>query len=134
MKDLFIRLASSRIAVLIRKEFAQIARDKRLRLSLIMPPVVQLLLFGFALNSSVSHLRLGVTDQSNTPASRELISNMTQSGSFDLGGTYMSVEAMGTAIGRDELDAGVVVPTDFERDLQRGRPVEVQILLNAMNA
>ena len=134
MKEQFLRFASSRTAVLIRKEFAQIARDRRLRLSLILPPVVQLMLFGFALNSTVSHLRLVITDLSQTPASRELISNMTQSGSFELGGTYYSADQMGTAIGRDELDAGVVIPTDFERDLQRGRPVEVQILLNAMNA
>jgi len=71
MKELLLRFASSRTAVLIRKEFAQIARDKRLRLSLILPPVVQLMLFGFALNSTVSHLRLGITDLSQTPASRE---------------------------------------------------------------
>ena len=134
MKQLLLRLSASRTLVLIRKEFAQIARDRRLRLSLVLPPVIQLMLFGFALNSTVSHLRLGVVDQSNSPSSRELISNMTQSGSFELGGTYAGVEPMGTAIGRDELDAGVVVPADFERDLERGRPVEVQVLLNAMNA
>jgi ABC-2 type transport system permease protein len=99
-----------------------------------MPPIVQLMLFGFALNSSVSHLRLGITDLSSSPTSRELIANMTQSGSFDLGGTYLSAEEMSGAIGRDDLDAGVVIPVDFERDLQRGRPVEVQVLLNAMNA
>ena len=134
MKNFLLRLASTRTAVLIRKEFAQIRRDTRLKMSLILPPVLQLMLFGFALNSSVSHLRLGVLDQSNTPTSRELISNMTQSGSFELGGTFLSADAMGTAIGRDELDAGVVIPADFDRDLQRGRPVEVQVLLNAMNA
>jgi ABC-2 type transport system permease protein len=134
MKELLSSLASSPTVVLMRKEFAQIARDRRLRISLILPPVVQLMLFGFALNSTVSHLRLGITDLSQTPTSRELISNMTQSGSFALGGSYLSAEQMGAAIGRDELDAGVVIPVDFERDLQRGRPVEVQVLLNAMNA
>ena len=134
MKEFLFRIADTRTAVLIRKEFAQIRRDNRLRLSLILPPVIQLMLFGFALNSTVSHLRLGIADQSNSPASRELVANMTQSGSFELGGTYLSVEDMSTAIGRDQLDAGVVIPADFERDLQRGRPVEVQVLLNAMNA
>lgn len=134
MKTLLLRLASSRTMVLIRKEFAQIARDRRLRMSLILPPVIQLMLFGFALNSTVSHLRLGVTDQSHSPASRELVANMTQSGSFELGGTYFSADDMSTAIARDQLDAGVVIPPDFDRDLQRGRPVEVQVLLNAMNA
>lgn len=134
MKNLLLRIVSTRLAVLIRKEFAQIRRDNRLKMSLILPPVVQLVLFGFALNSSVSHLRLGIADGSNSPASRELVANMTQSGSFALGGTYLAVEDMAAAIGRDELDAGVVVPADFERDLRRGRPVEVQVLLNAMNA
>ena len=58
MKTFLLRLASTRTAVLIRKEFAQIRRDTRLKMSLILPPVLQLMLFGFALNSSVSHLRL----------------------------------------------------------------------------
>jgi ABC-2 type transport system permease protein len=123
-----------RLRSLIRKEFAQIRRDRRLAVSLVIPPVIQLVLFGFALNATVSHLQLGVVDDSHSAQSRDLIATMTQSGSFELARTYGSSRELGEALSRGELDAGIVVPTDFARDLQRGRPTEVQVLLNAMNA
>ena len=123
-----------RLRALIRKEFAQIRRDQRLAISLVVPPVMQLVLFGFALNATVSHLKLGVVDDSHSSQSRDLIATMTQSGSFDLTRTYGSVGELGAALSRGELDGGLAIPTDFEKDLERGRPTEVQILLNAMNA
>jgi len=125
---------TSRLPALIRKEFNQIRRDRRVAISLIVPPTLQILLFGFALNATVENLRLGVVDDSHTPESRELIANMTESQSFQLAGSYFSVDDLGAAISRGELDAGLVVPYDFVRDLERGRPAQVQILLNAMNA
>ena len=124
----------SRLRALVRKEFNQIRRDKRMAISLIVPPTLQLLLFGFALDSTVSHLRLGVIDWSRTPESRELVSTLTESKSFRLGGDYTSVRDLEAAISRGKLDAGIVVPHEFARDLRRGTPVDVQILLNAANA
>jgi ABC-2 type transport system permease protein len=123
-----------RLIALIKKEFNQIRRDKRLAISLIVPPTVQLLLFGFALNATVEHLKMGVVDLSHTPESRDLVASMTESGAFVLTHTYFSADQLGDAIARGNLDAGMVVPYEFARDLQRGRQVSVQILLNAMNA
>jgi ABC-2 type transport system permease protein len=124
----------ARLAALIHKEFNQIRRDRRLAISLVVPPTLQLLLFGFALNATVDNLRLGVVDQSQTPISRDLVADMTQSGAFRLSGTYMSANDLGDAISQNKVDAGIVIPTDFSRDLSRGRQTSVQILLNAMNA
>lgn len=124
----------SRLRALMHKEFNQIRRDKRMAISLIIPPTLQLLLFGFALDSTVSHLRLGVIDGSQTPESREMVSTLTESKSFRLGGSYRSVRELEAAISRGKLDAGIVVPYQFARDLRRGTPVDVQILLNAANA
>jgi ABC-2 type transport system permease protein len=124
----------SRLRALMGKEFNQIRRDKRMAISLIVPPTLQLLLFGFALDSTVSHLRLGAIDWSQTPESREMISTLTESKSFRLGGDYASVQDLEAAISRGKLDAGIVVPYEFARDLRRGTPVDVQILLNAANA
>jgi len=81
----------SRLRVLIRKEFNQIRRDRRLAVSLIVPPTLQILLFGFALDSTVTNLRLGVVDYSHTPESREMISSFTESKSFRASGSYGSV-------------------------------------------
>lgn len=129
-----MKIFGHRLGALVRKEFNQIRRDKRLAISLVVPPTVQLVLFGFALNATVDHLRLGAVDLSHTPESRDLIANMTESGAFRLGGTYFSVNQLGDAIARGDLDAGLVVPYEFARDLERGRPTTVQVLLNAMNA
>src|SRR6202453_3990045 len=125
---------SHRLRALLRKEFAQIRRDRRLAMSLIIPPTLQLLLFSFVLNATVSDLKLGIIDDSRTPESRGLTSTLTESKSFKLAGYYYDVGKLGDAISRGDLDAGVVIPRDYAKDLQRGRPVTVQFLLNAMNA
>src|SRR5437763_1832739 len=128
------RLLGGRFLALLRKEFNQIRRDRRLAISLIVPPTLQLLLFGFALDATVSRLRLGVVDDSKTPESRELIATMTESKSFRLAGGYATAGDLGAAISLGKLDAGLVIPYDFARDLQRGRQASVQVLLNAVNA
>lgn len=125
---------SHRLRALLRKEFAQIRRDRRLAMSLIIPPTLQLLLFSLVLNATVSDLKLGIIDDSRTPESRALTSTLTESKSFKLAGYYYDVNKLGDAISRSDLDAGVVIPRDYAKDLQRGRPVTVQFLLNAMNA
>jgi len=134
MADLHQQNFGRRLRSLVVKEFNQIRRDRRLAISLIIPPTLQLLLFGFALNSSVSNLHLGVIDDSHTPESRELASTMTESKSFTLGGVYLSLNEMSDAIARGDLDAGIVIPYDFARNLERGRQSTVQVLLNATNA
>jgi ABC-2 type transport system permease protein len=123
-----------RLRALVRKEFDQIRRDRRLVVSLILPPVLQLTLFGFALSATVSNLRLGVVDESRTPESRELLASLTESRSFRLGGHYTTAEQLGAAIDEGRIDAGIVIPYRYARDLHRGRPTTVQILLNATNA
>jgi len=125
---------SHRLRALLQKEFAQIRRDRRLAMSLILPPTLQLLLFSLVLNATVSNLKLGIIDDSRTPESRNLTSTLTESKSFRLAGYYYSVDKLGDAISRGDVDAGVVIPYDYAKDLQRGHPVTVQFLLNAMNA
>ncbi len=127
-------LFSHRFLALLKKEFAQIRRDRRLAMSLIVPPTLQLLLFSLVLNATVSDLKLGIIDDSHTPESRSLTSTLTESKSFKLAGYYFDVNQLGDAISRGDLDAGVVIPKGYAKDLRRGRPVTVQFLLNAMNA
>jgi drug efflux transport system permease protein len=130
----FKRLFGSRVVALFRKELNQIRRDRRLALSLIVPPVLQLTLFGFALSARVENVQLGIVDESRSKESRDLIAVLTQSKSFQSAGYYFSVEEMSQAISKGSLLAGVVIPHDFARDLYRGRPTTVQFLLNATNA
>src|SRR5262245_64490884 len=97
------RLFSFRVRALMQKEFSQIRRDRRLATSLILPPTVQLLLFGFALSANVSNLRLGVVDESKTTESRELIAILSESKSFRLAGYYLSTAQLSEAISRGDL-------------------------------
>src|SRR5215510_3136510 len=130
----FDRLVSHRFIALVKKELNQIKRDKRIMLSLVLPPLLQLMLFGSVMNPSVTNLQLGIVDDSRTPVSRDLVAALSQSGTFRLQGLYTSVNSMGDDISKGTIDAGVVIPYDFARDLARGRGVTVQVLLNAMNA
>ncbi|HSP17671.1 MAG TPA: ABC transporter permease [Thermoanaerobaculia bacterium] len=127
-------LFNGRLWALIVKELRQIGRDRRLVGSLTVQPIMQVLLLGFALSASVSNLRLGVVDDSGTRESRALVSALTESHSFRRAGSYLGVERLGDALGRGELDAGLVIPRDYARDLQRGRATTVQLLLNGINA
>jgi ABC-2 type transport system permease protein len=128
------RLVPPALRALFVKELRQIRRDRRLVMALILPPILQLMLFGTVMSPDVANLKLGVVDDSHSPQSRGLIAALGESGSFLLEGRFASVEALSDQISRGLLDAGVVVPTDFARDLVRGRPTTVQVLLNAMNA
>jgi ABC-2 type transport system permease protein len=134
MRAILQRLFGQRVQALVRKEFRQILRDRRLLFSLIMPPVLQMLLFGFALNPTVTNLNLGVLDESKTPESRELVAVMTQSKAFRSAGSYFSMGPLGEDLASGKLDAALVIPYDFARDLQRGNPVTVQFLLNSTNS
>ncbi len=134
MRPLWRRLFGGRFWTLALKELRQIRRDRRLTISLIVPPTLQILLFGFALDSDVRNLRLGVVDMSRTRESRELVSVLTQNPTFHLAGSYATPAVLGQELATGRLDIGVVVPYDFARLRARGRVSTVQVLLNAANA
>jgi ABC-2 type transport system permease protein len=128
------RLFNHRVLALMQKELGQIRGDRRLMATITIQPVVQLLLLGFALSATVSDLRLGVVDESQTPESRAFIAALTESKSFRLARSYLSINDLGAALGRGDLDAGAVIPYSFTRDLEREQPTTVQFLLNGVNA
>jgi ABC-2 type transport system permease protein len=128
------RVFRGRFWALALKELRQIRRDRRLTISLIVPPTLQVLLFGLALDSDVRNLRLGVVDDSRTADSRELVSAMTENRTFRLVGSYPTTAALEDALSSGRLDIGVVVPYDFARLRARARPVTLQVLVNAVNA
>lgn len=134
MRRSFRGLLAGRFWALALKELRQIRRDRRLTISLIVPPTLQVLLFGFALDSEVRGLRLGVVDESRTRESRELISTLAQNRTFQLVASYATAADLGEALSGGRLDVGVVVPHDYARLRARERPATVQVLLNAANA
>ncbi len=134
MKRFIDKFRRFRIWPLFLKELRQIKADKKLVVSLILPPTVQLLIFGFALNPEVTNLRLGVVDESRTAASREVISAFVESRSFHVAGQFRSSDELGRALSAGELDAGLIVPVDFAKPRERRETARVQLLLDAVNS
>jgi ABC-2 type transport system permease protein len=128
------RIVNLRIWSLFLKEFQQIRRNRRLVIMLIIPPTLNILLFGLALNPNVENLRVGVVDYSQTPESRDLISAFTEGLVFRIDGYFPSPDALGRLIAKGDLDAGLVIPRDFARKRVRKEPVDVQLLVDAVNA
>jgi ABC-2 type transport system permease protein len=116
-----------------RKEFRQIARDTRTLLILLFVPAFILLLFGYALNFDIRHIRLAVDDRDRSTASRSLIAAFVNSGYFDLVAEVDAVETT-RMMNRDQVRAVLVIPAGLSRSLHTGRPAAVQVLLNGDNA
>jgi ABC-2 type transport system permease protein len=127
-------IVNLRLWSLFMKEFHQIRRNRRLVIMLIIPPTLNIILFGYALNPNFENLRLGVVDYSQTSQSRELISAFTEGLVFRIDKYYASPDDMGQAISRGDLDLGLVVPREFADRRLRHEPVDVQLLVDAVNA
>jgi len=127
-------LTDNRFWPLFMKELRQIKRNRKLVVMLIMPPTVNLVLLGFAMNSEVKNVQLGVVDESRTAESRELISAFVEGGAFQLAERFESGEALGRALSAGQLDGGLVVPQDYAQKRARGQTAEVQILVDSVNS
>jgi len=123
-----------RIFVILRKEFIQALRDPRMRVLLFIPPVVQLVVFGFAVNLDVDHARIAWMDMDRTPLSRDLRQRFEGSGRFDVVALPQSEEEVHQVLDRGTAQAVVRVLPDFERDVRRGRQTEVQVLVDGTNS
>ncbi len=117
-----------------RKEFRQIARDRRSLLVLLFVPALFLLLYGYALNFDVQNVALAVRDLDRTTASRELVSSFVNSGYFRLVAEVGSPREMDEIIDRGDARAVLVIPARFQEDLVSGRRVPVQVIVNGDNS
>src|ERR1700731_170988 len=96
-----------RLRAMIRKEFLQMFRDPRMRGMLILPPLIQLLIFGYAANLDVNTARIAWMDQDQTPQSRELYSQFLGSGRFIIAALPASDAEMQDGMDRGRVD-GVI--------------------------
>ncbi|MBD2139138.1 ABC transporter permease [Anabaena sp. FACHB-1237] len=118
---------------LVQKEINQTLRNKQLIFLLIIPPTIQLLLYGFVLNPDVHNLRLGVIDYANVTVSRELISSMTSNQIFTLASVANSEKELSRQVQEGKLDVGVIIPPEFPRQLAK-KSAEIQVFIDAVNA
>jgi ABC-2 type transport system permease protein len=123
-----------RLQRIIRKELIQVARDPRMRAMLFMPPLIQLLIFGYAANLDVNTAKIAWMDQDNSPQSRELLSEFLGSGRFIIVAEPGTDAEMQRLLDRATVDGVVRVMPGFARDVERGRATTVQVLLDGTNS
>jgi len=116
---------------MVRKEFIQMRRDRLTLGIMIGIPVLQLLMFGFAIQTEVRHIPTVVLDESRTPASRDLIAAFANTGNFRIVAQVDGRPAVDRALARGDAQAAIVVPNDYARDLGRGVTATVQVIVDA---
>jgi ABC-2 type transport system permease protein len=113
------------------KEIMQLRRD-RLTLGMVIGiPTLQLLLFGYAINTDVRHLSAGIADLAQTQRSRALIAAAQATQVVDIVAEVTSAKELEDLLRRGRISVGIVIPSDFERRLQTGGRPAAQLLVDA---
>jgi len=123
-----------RILAVAKKEFRQASRDPISLGILLGIPTMMLLLYGYALNFDVRHVRLAVQDLDKSRASRELIASFTNSTYFDLVAVPPAGADLDVLVETGKARAVLVIPSDFEKKLERGEESPVQLLLDGTDS
>ena len=119
-----------RLLAIIRKELIGMLRDRRARMSLIIPPVIQLLIFAQAATMEVKNIELAIVDLDRGPASFEIVHRLRGSPSFESLPLYPSIEAAREHVEREQVIGILVLPSGMSADLIAGRPTTAQLLLD----
>jgi ABC-2 type transport system permease protein len=123
-----------RLGAVVVKELRQIRRDPFSLIMLIGLPAFMLVLYGFALNFDVRHVRLAVEDRDRSARSRDLIASFTHSTYFDLVATPQPGDDLERLLEAGIAKAVLVIPQGYGRDLAASRPVSVQLLLDGADS
>lgn len=125
------RIRLSRFWPMLWKEFIQMRRDRLTVVMVTVIPAIQLLLFGYAIQTDVRHQPMVVLDESRTAESRALTSVIVNTGSFDYAGEVRSRGEIQLAIRTGRAKAALVIPPDYERKIKRGETARAQMIVDA---
>ena len=123
-----------RIRHMVRKEFIQVLRDKRLRFFIVVPPVVQLLVFGYVVTMDVNVVPTVIVDRDRTAASRDFARRFTASGYFIVTAAAETELEVRSVLDRGDAVCAVQIDAGFARDLRRGKPAAVQVVLDGTDS
>lgn len=123
-----------RIRRMMVKEFLQVLRDRRMKAVLFVMPVVQILVFGYAVTTDVRNVATAVVDRDGTVASRELVTRFVRSGSFEIVARPHADRDVRGLLDRGDATAALVIDPGFEADLRAGRTARVQLLLDGTDS
>lgn len=123
-----------KILALVKKELIQLRRDRRLLPVVIVAPVLQLLILGYAVNLDVRNVPAVVVDLDHSEASRQVVAAVVNSGYFVEAGRADSLPEVGSYLDRGRAAVVLVIPRGFEADLAAGRETAVQALLDGTDS
>lgn len=124
----------ARIFHLLLKEFLELKRDKPARLRLLVPPVLQLLLFGYAATFEVHNVATVIVDQDRTQDSRALVADFVHSSRFRLVAEADARRQAQQAIESSSALVGIIVPQGFSALLRKGQSAPIQVLVDGTNS
>ncbi|HVH30337.1 MAG TPA: ABC transporter permease, partial [bacterium] len=123
-------LDPGRVARLARKELTQTLRDPRALRVVFVAPLIQLFVFGYAVNTDVKDASVILYDRDNTTVSRELVQTMTASGYFRVTATAQRAGDLAEALDHGRAIIALEIPRGFQSNLASGRPTTVQLLVD----
>jgi ABC-2 type transport system permease protein len=126
-------ISLARVGEMVRKELRQIFRDPQLYRILFVAPVVQLLIFGYAVSTDVRHTSTFVVDHASDAASRQVVAALTAGGFFDVVGRSGRDADLVQALDHGRAVVGLVIPPGFAADLAAGR-ASLQLLVDGTNS
>ena len=118
----------------MKKEFIQIIRDPISLAVVILIPIIQLLLFGYAVSFDIKHIPMGIFDQSQTQESRQLIRAVTASSYFLIADNATSRTEINTLLEKGDIKIGVIIPPRFAEDINANKTAGVQLLIDGTDA
>jgi ABC-2 type transport system permease protein len=112
------------------KELLQLRRDRMTLAMMVVLPIVQLLLFGYAINTDVRHIPTVIYDQDHSAASRELAQSLRVTGFYDLLGEVRGYAEIEDALRSGRARAALVIPVSYAANLRAGRSSQLQLVVD----
>ena len=109
-------------------------RDPRLRIFLFLPPLIQLLIYGYTINFEVKHIRTGIFDEARTSQSREFIERFGATDYFDLDYFPHSPQEMQDLLDRGKVTFTLHIPWDFATKLQASKTASLQLVVDGTDS
>jgi len=123
-----------RIKQMLIKEFIQVLRDKRTRFLLVGPPIIQMLIFGYAATYEIHNVATVVLDQDHSQESRDLVSRFTSSPYFQVQRQLTDARQVRDSIDRGQAIVGIQIDAGFAQRLRKGQTAPVQVIVDATNS
>ncbi|MEW6671842.1 MAG: ABC transporter permease [Thermodesulfobacteriota bacterium] len=123
-----------RIKHMLIKEFIQIFRDPRMKGVIFLMPVIQLLVFGYAVTTDVKHVATAIYDLDNSVVSRELVARFVESGYFDIAAYAANPTQVRELIDRGDVRTVLQMNKGFEDDLRAGRSATLQLIVDGTDS